>query len=364
MANATTPADIPVAVLKEIIAEVRNTQASRYNMLALSVLYVYDTIITLGQEIELIWMKPMSLLKVLYLLNRYLNLFSSIFNSSVYLYRGTNMKNSMSDHVSRLLAIKSDIFIRCWLDEVSEWNGIVILIIRVWGIYERSRWILIVSAVFGTAAHASSAVIMGISLNYSPIISQPAPGFVVCSITTPSYFAAYWIPVLAFDSTLFALMLWKGWQNLRKDKITMVSGTSGRQLANLLVRDSIMYYLFINAVYAMDAAMWYWADVRCSFQSDTELLMNVDTQPTLIEAAAVYGLYLPSVMAGKLLLNIRDELHNEDAERTDIIELSMFETAAPRSHTGISHQSTASVQADPGLQGQWDEWGKGTTIVW
>ncbi|KAH7925396.1 hypothetical protein BV22DRAFT_1034073 [Leucogyrophana mollusca] len=42
---------LPPAVLNEIISEVRNTAMSRYNMLAMTVLYVYDLVTTLDKEV-------------------------------------------------------------------------------------------------------------------------------------------------------------------------------------------------------------------------------------------------------------------------------------------------------------------------
>ncbi|KAG2123121.1 hypothetical protein BD769DRAFT_923269 [Suillus cothurnatus] len=51
-----------------------------YAMVAAGVVVVYDWVLTLGQEIELIWKKRWSLMTVLYLIIRYIGLLYSVIN--------------------------------------------------------------------------------------------------------------------------------------------------------------------------------------------------------------------------------------------------------------------------------------------
>ncbi|KAH7903601.1 hypothetical protein BJ138DRAFT_1131301, partial [Hygrophoropsis aurantiaca] len=87
-------APIPPAAVDEMISFIRNTATSRYSVLAATVLYNYDLVTTLDKEVDLVWTRPRSLLQVLYILNRYVALFDCLFNSSVFLYQGTNLTNS------------------------------------------------------------------------------------------------------------------------------------------------------------------------------------------------------------------------------------------------------------------------------
>ncbi|KAH7920859.1 hypothetical protein BV22DRAFT_770540 [Leucogyrophana mollusca] len=225
---------LPSAALNEIASEVRNTAMSRYNTLAMTVLYVYDLVTTLDKEVDLVWNRPWSFIKVLYIINRCLALLEGLFNSSVFLYQGTNLGNSVGGN---------------WFKFQSGTALVIlivvqtILVIRLWAMYGRSRLILVSMSVLGTLQIIASAFIMFKSLNYAPALAQPAPGFVVCSMTLPPYFAAYWLPILAFETTLLVLMLIKGWHNFRQQNVTVVSGMTGQRLGNLLVRDSIIYFV-------------------------------------------------------------------------------------------------------------------------
>jgi len=332
--------ELPPSILHTIISEVGNTQTSRYNEIAVVALYVYDLVTTLDKEIELIWLKPMSLLKALFLINRYLAVFTSIFNASVFVSQDPNLSTSLCTNWFKYQA---------WEAIVSLIVIQMILLIRLWAMYNRNNILLGSMVAFGTLQVAASSAIMGLSLSHALVSSQPAPGFIVCSTVMPSYFAAYWIPILAFETTLFILTLLKGWQNFRKERISTRSGMSGRSLINLLVRDSIIYFFIIDVVYLANAVIWYWAP------------------PTLIEASSCFGIVLPSMMASKLLLNLRDVYYN--SKQTSYLQSSVLFSSGngiemsrikeSKATGGPSSAFTSSSGADSDrVQDRWEEWGK------
>ncbi|KAH7904994.1 hypothetical protein BJ138DRAFT_838720 [Hygrophoropsis aurantiaca] len=227
-------APITPAVVDEIISFVRDTTTSRYSMLASTVLYVYDLVTTLDKEVDLVWTRPRSFLQVLFIINRYLALFECLFNPIVFLYQGTNLTNSVSENWLKLqsgTATTTIIVVQ------------MILVIRLWAMYGRNRWILISMTTFGALQLIASAIVLGKSMNYAPAIAQLVPSFVVCTTALPPYFTAYWIPIVAFEITLLTLMLVKGWKNFRRQNVTAVSGMTGKSLANLMVRDSMIYFV-------------------------------------------------------------------------------------------------------------------------
>lgn len=57
----------------------------------------------------------------------------------------------------------------------------------------------------------------------------------------PSYYAMFWIPLLAFEILLLVLALYKGYECSKTYKLDVLDRGSGR-LAMLLVRDSILYF--------------------------------------------------------------------------------------------------------------------------
>ncbi|KAH7905584.1 hypothetical protein BJ138DRAFT_1164485 [Hygrophoropsis aurantiaca] len=212
--------------------------------------------------------------------------------------------------------------------------------------YGRNRWILISMTTFGTLQLIANAIILGKGINYASATAHPAtPSFVVCATTLPPYFAACWIPVLAFEITLLALMLVKGWQNFRRQNVTAVSGMTGKSLANLIVRDSMTYFVIINAAYVATATVWY------------------RKPPIVMETATPWIIILPPLMASRLLLNLRDALYRGRQSHEDrSMELSEFHASGRQ--PDASYSSAWTRTAAPHSQSQWDEWDQGDPAEW
>ncbi|KAH7906089.1 hypothetical protein BJ138DRAFT_672799 [Hygrophoropsis aurantiaca] len=362
-------APIPSAVVDEMISFIRDTATARYSMLASTVLYVYDLVTTLDKEVDLVWTRPRSFLQVLFLINRYVTMFECLFNSSG---KSNLLTMSSQRQLNCLISIpvpghQSNEFGKRKLAQIRDRRGdrhsycsaglvdfpqvqivffdggnisSVILVIRLWAMYGRNRWILISITAFWALQLVAGIIIIGNSVNYAPAIAQPAPGFVVCSTTLPPYSAACWIPVLAFEITLLALMLVKGWQNFRRENVTAVSGMTGKSLANLTVRDSMTYFVIINAAYVATAAVWY------------------RKPPALMEAMTSWIIVLPPLMASKLLLNLRDAFYRGGRPHEDrSIELTTFRALERRPEA--SHSAAWTQTAASHTQSQWDEWGQG-----
>jgi hypothetical protein len=67
------------------------------------------------------------------------------------------------------------------------------------------------------------------------------PGFAFCvARNTPDYFYAFWIPILAYESLLCGLALFRGFQTFQHSASPF---RSGRYLVRILIRDSVLYFL-------------------------------------------------------------------------------------------------------------------------
>jgi hypothetical protein len=67
------------------------------------------------------------------------------------------------------------------------------------------------------------------------------PGFTFCiPFGVPDYLYAFWIPILAFESLLCGMALFRGFQAFRYRQSVF---QSGQHLVTLLLRDSIVYFL-------------------------------------------------------------------------------------------------------------------------
>ncbi|KAK7062194.1 hypothetical protein R3P38DRAFT_2833970 [Favolaschia claudopus] len=317
MADPSPPTGLPPGVLQQIITQVTNTRTSRTCECELT----FSSLL----NFELMWFKPMSFMKVLFFLNRYLPLVVFLNQSPSTLtapVRGHWFKWQIGTALVSLGIIQ------------------MILVIRIWAIYNRSKLLLVILGVFGCLQLAASSTIMGISITQGVPSSEPGPGFFVCTITTPPYFAAYWIPILTFEFTLFVLTLIKGVQNFRLAKISPLSGKSGQALLNILVRDSVIYFFIISAVYTANASVWYWAD------------------PSLYQSSSVFGINVPPMVTCKLLFSLRYTAQKETTLGSAEHELTVFRARVPTLSSGLQTHNT-SVED----QGQWGEWGRRAVVA-
>ncbi|KAF8525871.1 hypothetical protein BU17DRAFT_62430 [Hysterangium stoloniferum] len=310
---------IPPSVLQTIFMQVRNTQVSRFNELALDSLYLYDysgysvlpqrqlkiylsrqSVTTLDQEVELIWI-------------RYIPLFSGV------------ISKRRTEPNPFIMSVHKFVTTSEWM--TSEQSSI-----------SRSTLVQIPKRIgYNSSRIHPDSTLMGISVTQGLALSEPGPGFFVCDLVPPRYFAAYWLPILAFESTLVVLTVAKGWKSMRSNRISIMSGMSGRELLDILVRDSVIYFVLITVVYAANAAVWQWAD------------------PSLWEASSVYGLNVPPIAASKLLFSLRSNSKKAGSVHTNAeLEMGTF------GRSGYT-QSIPSWR----VQTQWDEWGQrgGSTTV-
>lgn len=81
----------------------------------------------------------------------------------------------------------------------------------------------------------------GLTTSTLQVQSNFIPGFPFCiPFDVPSYLYAFWIPILAFESLLCGMALFRGFQAFHYRQSVF---QSGRHLVTLLLRDSIVYFL-------------------------------------------------------------------------------------------------------------------------
>jgi hypothetical protein len=269
MSSPPLLADIFIAIVQDI-------QSTRYAELASTVVVVYDHLITLDGEVELIWKSSWSMGKTLFVLNRYYTLFSIIFNN--YALFGYTLTDS---------------FCLRWF----QWQGWiclaacmiaqVILQMRLYALYFLNKKVLVLMVVGFLIASALSATVMGTVL--SGITATPSyafPGTPFCiAFGVPNHFFLFWVPILFFEIFLCWLALFRGFQTLN------FNGSlyhAGRHIVNVLIRDSVMYFLVMFAAYLTNMLIW------------------VAGPQSLLELPIGFSVALSCVMGNRLILNIRD----------------------------------------------------------
>ena len=95
-----------------------------------------------------------------------------------------------------------------------------------------------------TGAHTSIVPLFSFSLLIfclPEVQAHVIPGFPFCiPLDVPHYLFAFWIPIIAFESLLCGMALFRGFQAFRYRQNVL---RAGRHLVTLLLRDSIIYYI-------------------------------------------------------------------------------------------------------------------------
>ncbi|TBU23586.1 hypothetical protein BD311DRAFT_791565 [Dichomitus squalens] len=283
----------------------------RYAELASTVIILFDHVLTLDQEIHLIQHAHWSLGKLLFLLNRYYALCIVIFNNYV-LFNTDTLSNSVCVH---------------WL----RWQGAtgvitfiiaeMILQLRLYALYFRNKRILAAITFVSLGAAISSAYVMGqaLSLITAVAFKFPLSGSTVCvPFGLPSNFYAFWIPMLISESFLCGLALYRGFDSFRPGNNVV---QSGRRVLEILVRDSVSYFVIIFATYLTNAIVF---------------LTRPDAE---VEIPIGFAVALSTVMSSRLCLNVRGYIRDAAEEPVVLSGASIGPTSGPhhsRAHSGRS----------------------------
>ncbi|KAG2111313.1 uncharacterized protein F5147DRAFT_103245 [Suillus discolor] len=135
---------------------------NNYWIVAAAFVVVYDWVLTLGEEIELIWTQRWSLMTVLYLVIRYVGISYSAAN-----ILGTTTLVSLTDAVSNIVnyAVNgTNVVVAAMLG--------VIMMARLHAMYQRSRRMLIFLVIIFLAANIACGVITIIGLKYDFVLEE------------------------------------------------------------------------------------------------------------------------------------------------------------------------------------------------
>lgn len=286
-------------------------QWTRYSELASSTIIIFDHLITLDDEIELIWQSSWSPVKLLFLVNRYYTLASVIIN---------NYALFASSH--------SDSFCLRFF-QWQGWTGLLacmiaeaILQMRLYALYSLNRNILIAMVAIFFLTSAAAAAIMQIVISKISAHSMTIPELELSTCLPDNIshnFYAFWIPILAFETFLCCLALFRGYQTFRS------SGTpyqSGKRLVGVLIRDSVVYFFVMFATYLTNLLVW-------KFDLD------------LVEVPVGWSIAMSCVLGNRVILNVRRagrELEEERSQQVGGTHSHSMHSAKPPSRSKSWHR--------------------------
>ncbi|KIK52142.1 hypothetical protein GYMLUDRAFT_251491 [Collybiopsis luxurians FD-317 M1] len=289
-----------------LLEAVHAAYASRYSSLSAGIIVVFDHLLTLDREIDLVWKKSRSLGKFLFIVNRYYALSAVVVNNyfllspnltdQVSLFSGYSLNAvehaCSSDSHGTIILNSSCIRFYYWQGYSGAITCMIaesILQMRLYALYsldKRILYLMIVSFILSTVA---SITIVNFILANLQAATRLIPGFSFCfPVVIPPYFYALWIPMLAFETVLFALAAFQGFRTHRRSNSP---SHYGEPLFRILIRDSVIYYVMLFATYL------------------TCVLVTVINRK-FFEVPIPFALALSCVFGNRTILNVR-EFHSE-----------------------------------------------------
>lgn len=153
--------------------------------------------------------------------------------------------------------------------------------------YSLNKKILAIMLTCFVASTTASAAIMGTVLSrITAFAITLSPTIVVCvPFDISPHFFAFWIPILAFESLLCGMALFKGYETFRSSSSIFLSG---KHLVGILIRDSILYFVVMFAIYLTNLLFWSIA------------------RQTLLEVPIGFAVAFSCSMGNRLVFNVRE----------------------------------------------------------
>jgi hypothetical protein len=212
-----------------------------YFVVAACVGVMYDWALTFGQEVELIWMQPWSLMTVLYLSVRYLGLINAVLD--------------MQSGLPTILLTDTECFISYL---VRNWIGVLvfallwaIIIVRLYAMYQRSRTILIFLIVASLAVNIFNAVAVVLTTTQSSGEELVLSGTYQCSISSGDNIITLdsisWILGTVWEVLTLSLAVWIAVTHIRELPQYSPGGIMG-DCFSVLIQTHMFYFASFVAV--------------------------------------------------------------------------------------------------------------------
>uniref|UniRef100_A0A8H8CH81 Uncharacterized protein n=1 Tax=Psilocybe cubensis TaxID=181762 RepID=A0A8H8CH81_PSICU len=125
-----------------------------------------------------------------------------------------------------------------------------------------------------------------IATDIPPTSAVQIPGGTFCVPRTANHrFFRFWIPALSYEILLCAMALYISFKTFRATGSFMARSQS---LVQVLIRDSVFYFLIISATYIFCMTWWAHAPIG------------------LVEAPIGFSIAMSSVFASRILFHLRD----------------------------------------------------------
>ncbi|KAJ3504644.1 hypothetical protein NLJ89_g7831 [Agrocybe chaxingu] len=268
--------------------------AGKYFQLAAFVMLIYDHFLTFPQEIERIWTTRFSGATFLFLLNRYITPLQFII--IIHAFHDPIWSKEVCDNFVVFEGASTVVMVavceREFTQELSAELSAnscppeVIMILRVYALYNRSNVVLTFLLLLWIAQISVSAV--GLRTGFAVPLPPELTG---CILTgSSSTFSLVWVSPLVTDTCIFALTLWRTRE--------YISRSGSAPTLHLFVRDGVLYFLVIFMANLLNTLLFFLApdDLRAIGASFSQLIT--------------------ALMVSRLVLNLRSNPTSEEDDRS------------------------------------------------
>jgi len=191
-------------------------------------LFIWDYILTIGMEVDLVWRSKWNFMKALYLFQRY-----SPFIDTVWLVLYRQMAGNLTRTACRnIFYASSELFV--FGLAASE----MILTLRTWAVWNRNRRLTVILPILYVLVWGSCLVIMSEFVNSLTFSDRPYSGFTGCFVTNAAKdLEPLWALLVVWNALVSVLMLVPAVRTYRY-------GGQGR-LSKTVYRDGLIYYLYL-----------------------------------------------------------------------------------------------------------------------
>ncbi|KAJ7488284.1 hypothetical protein FB451DRAFT_734436 [Mycena latifolia] len=234
-----------------------DAKITEYTAVASSTLLVFDWAISLRKEVELVWDRPKSLVKWLYLWNRYFGIAITL----------------------------------CFIHQQVEGTGAtiiigtvdVILLIRIWILCSRSRRMMYVLVAMIIVEITAMLCITTMTVN--SVTEYVHVGFITgCyGLGVPRYFSVYPVPSLIVSLSMFIITA----RNCYR-RIIVSRPYNTQSIAVIFLRDGVLWFLVVALINPPQIGLWGWG------------------RPTLIQVLMMPSFAAYSTVGARVLLNMME----------------------------------------------------------
>lgn len=212
-------------------------QVSRYMAAAGLTIMAYDWALTLSVEIRYIWKARWTVVKAIFLINRYLLPLTVGFG-----FYGWSGKATWVSVPSCKAYVLTDAYTMLTFFSSLHW----IVAMRAWALW--SRKLMMGTIIWGTFLlylGATAVLTAKALLAYRP---TPVFGTNVCFGDLPDYLWTIWLPSIVFETVIFGLTALKAIQHSKKKVETPI--------LTVLYRDGFLYFIFICLNSFLNLLIW------------------------------------------------------------------------------------------------------------